>query len=438
MNKFIINGRKPLVGEVELCGAKNSGFKLMIASLFSDENCIINDFSKIGDILATADTIKSMGGNVIFGENHQMQICGKNLERSVLSIENARLSRASTYFIGPMIYRFGKAVVPMPGGCRIGKRPVNWHLEGLKVLGAEVIESDCLYEIKANKLKGGVYNFPKNTHGGTDIMILAAVSAEGETILKNAAMEPEIDDLIIFLNKMGAKIKRVEPRTIVIEGVRKFHGCEHNVMRDRNEAVTFGCGALATKGDVFVKRADKNVLQSFLESVEKIGGGYEIKDGGIRFFYKGNLKSLNIVTCPYPGFMTDWMPIWMILMTQTKGISIVHETVHNNRFTYVPELIKMGANIELFNPIVPNPNEIYNFNSEDDKPEYYHAAKVIGSTTLSGKKMEITDLRAGASLILASLIAQGESELTGVEHVDRGYENLDGRLRSLGANIKRI
>lgn len=438
MEKFVINGGIKLQGSVDLCGAKNSGFKLMIASLYSNEPCMIHDFSKIGDILITADIIKELGGKVSFEENHTMRVSENNLVKQEFSVENARLSRASTYFIGPLIHRFGRAVIPMPGGCKIGKRPVNWHIKGLEFLGAEIKEKDCFYEITAKELHGGTFEFPKNTHGGTDVMIIASVCAKGTTILKNAALEPEIDDLIEFLNKMGAKISRSSEREITIEGVDILHGCEHTVMRDRNEVVTFGCAALATKGDIFVKRADSKVLGSFLNSVEQIGGGYEIRNDGIRFFYKGDLQSLNIVTQPYPGFMTDWMPIWMILMTQTKGISIVHETVHNNRFTYVPELKKMGADIELFNPNVPNPNEIYNFNLEDDRSEYFHAAKVTGPTVLSGTKMEITDLRAGASLILASLIAEGKSELTGVEHVDRGYENLNGRLRELGANIERV
>jgi len=195
---------------------------------------------------------------------------------------------------------------------------------------------------------------------------------------------------------------------------------------------------LATKGDVFVRQANPEVLDAFLKAVFEIGGGYEIKEDGIRFYYKGDLMALNIVTRPYPGFMTDWMAMWMILMTQTKGVSIVHETIFENRFAFVSGLQKMGANIRLFNPVVPNPDEIYNFNLSDDKPEYFHAAKVTGPTILRGTDQEITDVRAGASLILASLIAKGKSELKGVEHVDRGYENLDGRLKSLGAQIERV
>lgn len=436
MEKFIITGGKPLQGEVGLCGAKNSGFKLMIAALYSDEPCAIRNFSKIGDIQSTAQIIRELGGKVVFGENHILQVSGLGLKEQKFSEKTGRLSRASTYFIGPLLHHFGKTILPIPGGCKIGRRPLDRHIEGIKALGAQVKILGEQYEI-SGQLKAAKYRFPKNTHGGTDIMIIAAAGAQGKTILENAAVEPEVDDLIGFLNRMGAKIKRTEPRTIVIEGVNEFNPADYSVMPDRNEAVTFACAALATKGDVFVRQADSKVLKVFLEAVEQIGGGFEIKNGGIRFYHKGDLKALNIVTRPYPGFMTDWMAVWMILMTQTKGECIVHETIFENRFAFVSALQKMEAKIELFNPQVPNPDEIYNFNLEDDKPENFHAARVSGPTTLHGIDQEITDVRAGASLILASLIAKGKSELSGIEHVDRGYENLDGRLRSLGADIKR-
>lgn len=438
MEKFIITGGKPLKGEVGLCGAKNSGFKLMIASLYADELSTIHNFSQIGDIQSTAGIIKELGGEVVFGKNHVLGISGHDLKKQNFSQKSGRLSRASTYFIGPLIHHFGKAVLPIPGGCKIGRRPLDRHLEGIKALGAKVEIFSDYYEISAKRLKGGHFHFPKNTHGGTDVMIIAAATAEGKTILENAAAESEIDDLIAFLNQMGACIKRVEPRTIIVEGVEKLRGTDYTIMYDRNEAVTFACAALATGGDVFVNHAEEKYLKAFLGAVKKIGGGVEIGKRGIRFYDKGALKATNIITEPHPGFMTDWMSLWSILMTQAIGTSIVHETIFENRFAFVSELKKMGAEIELFNPKVENPELIYNFNLEDDKSEYFHAAKITGPTKLSATNQEITDVRAGASLILASLIAEGKSELTGVEHVDRGYENLDERLRSLGAVIKRV
>jgi UDP-N-acetylglucosamine 1-carboxyvinyltransferase len=438
MDKFIITGGQPLSGEVSLCGAKNSGFKLMIAALYADEPTTLHNFSKIGDVLSTAEVIRELGGEVIFGENHVMEVRPQKLTRYNLSQKSGKLSRAATYFIGPLLHRFGKAIIPNPGGCKIGRRPIDRHIDGIRALAGEVKMFEDRYEISAKRLKGAHFNFSKSTHGGTDIMIIAAATAEGETILENAAQEPEVDDLIAFLNQMGAKITRVEPRTIVIEGVERLHGVDYTVMYDRNEAVTFGCAALATSGDVFVLHAEEKNLGAFLEAVKKAGGGFEIERRGIRFFSKGPLKATSITTRPYPDFMTDWMPLWSILMTQAEGESIIHETIHNNRFAFTHELSKMGAKIELFNPVVKNPEEVYDFNLEDDRPEYMHAARILGPTPLKATTEEITDVRAGASLMLASLIAKGKSELLGVEHVDRGYENLDGRLKSLGADIRRV
>jgi len=236
---------------------------------------------------------------------------------------------------------------------------------------------------------------------------------------------------------MGTNIRRTEPRTIVVEGVAELKPADYTIMYDRNEAVTFACAALATKGDISVLHAEEKNLRAFLTMLKKINGGFEITKRGIHFFYKGELKAADIATQPYPGFMTDWMAVWSVLMTQARGDSIVHETIFENRFAFVEELKKMKAKIELFNPKIGSPEEVYNFNLEDDRPEYFHAAKISGPTELKATAQEITDVRAGASLMLASLIAKGESELIGVEHVDRGYENLDGRLKSLGADIRR-
>ncbi len=222
MEKFVIIGGTPLKGEVDLCGAKNSGFKLMIASIYSDDPCTIHNFSKIGDVYSTAEIITELGGTVTFGEDHQMKVSGKNLQKQEFSQKNGNISRASTYFVGPLLHRFGKAILPIPGGCKIGRRPLDRHIEGLRALGAEVQICSDRCEIKG-RLKGGKFRFPKSTHGGTDILILAACAASGKTVLENAATEPEIDDLIECLNKMGAKMERTQSRTITIEYVEYFN-----------------------------------------------------------------------------------------------------------------------------------------------------------------------------------------------------------------------
>ncbi|HYM65581.1 MAG TPA: UDP-N-acetylglucosamine 1-carboxyvinyltransferase, partial [Candidatus Sulfotelmatobacter sp.] len=282
------------------------------------------------------------------------------------------------------------------------------------------------------------YKFSKNTHTGTETMILASVIANGKTVLENAAQEPEVDELIGLLNRMGAKIKRVSKRKIVIEGVEKLHGARFVIVPDRNEVLTFAVAAIITEGDIFIKNIKKRGIEEFLQELKKAGGGYEEKNNGIRFFYKKELKSTNVTTSFYPGFMTDWQGPWAVLMTKANGKSTIHETVYENRFTYVDELMKMGAQINLFNPKLKNPEKIYNFNIKDDNGKNFHAAEILGPTKLHNGIVYISDLRAGATLVLAALAAKGESVLFGVEHLDRGYEQFDKRLKTLGADIQRI
>lgn len=438
MEKFVIEGGYPLKGRITLAGAKNSGFKLLIASLFSDTPSEIIGYSRIGDIEITQKIIEALGGK-IKRANHKLKVFPKTLSSYLVPAELGKISRACSLFIPPLLFRFGRAIVPLPGGDRIGLRPIDRHLEGLEFLGAKIKEKKGFYEVVAPRgLKGNRFKFAKNTHTGTDTLLMAAIFAKGKTILENAAEEPEIDDLIVFLNKMGARIKRTSKRKIEIIGTTNFKGVHHEVMPDRNEAVTFGIAALATGGDIFVERANPKILQAFLKKVEEIGGNYQVSQGGIRFWRKDGLKATKVKTAPYPGFMTDWQALWTVLMTQARGESIVHETIFENRFGYVSDLVKIGAKIKLFNPQVKNPESFYNFNWGDLKSGSFHAARIFGPNALRGGRFTIADIRAGATLILAALVARGKSTLFGIEHLDRGYENLDERLRKLGARIKRI
>jgi UDP-N-acetylglucosamine 1-carboxyvinyltransferase len=269
-------------------------------------------------------------------------------------------------------------------------------------------------------------------------MLLAAVLAKGKTILENAAQEPEIDELIDVLNKMGAKIVREKPRKIIIEGVLKLHGVEFTIMPDRNEVVTFAVAALITEGNIFIRDIKSKGLEEFLALVRNCGGGIEEKQNGIGFFYKAKLKPSDITTSFYPGFMTDWQGPWAVLMTKANGQSTIHETVYENRFTYVEELRKMGANIEFYKQEVESPETVYNFNIKDDNNKNFHAVKIFGPTVLHNAALTIADLRAGATLVLAALAAKGESVLFYIEHLDRGYEQFEQRLTNLGASIVRV
>jgi UDP-N-acetylglucosamine 1-carboxyvinyltransferase len=438
MSSFLVTGGTPLYGSVRIGGAKNASFKLMIAAILAESESRLLNFSHISDVDAVKDIITDLGGKVREAGERALFIDPTSLNSFTIDSSNASQGRFSTMFIGPLVARFGKAVVPAPGGDQIGKRPLERHFEGLNKLGIKIEEKDGLFYCEGKSLVGCEYRFEKNTHTGTETLILAAVLAQGTTLLKNAAEEPEIDDLITFLNNMGARIRRRAHRVIEIQGVKKLHGAIHKIMSDRNEAVSYACGAIATKGDVIIENARDVDLKAFLDKLEEIGAGFEVGQYGIRFFYKGPLRGADITTEIEPGFMTDWQPLWATLATQCEGKSIIHETIMQNRFQYVDALVQMGAHIRKYNPEVTHPEKLYNFNLDDDRSDYYHAIEISGPTQLKAGHFKVVDLRHGATLILAALTAKGTSQIDGIELVDRGYEKLEERLTSMGANIQRM
>ncbi len=437
MKTFEIIGGKPLYGSVRIGGAKNASYKLMLAALLADSPSRILNFSHIQDVATVGDIITSLGGGVKHVGERALVIDPRNLNSYELSSSVGEEGRFSSMFIAPLLARFGKAIVPMPGGDKIGRRPLDWHFDGLRALGAEVSFENGVFYARAEKLHGARYRFQKNTHTGTETVILAAVLAEGTTRLENVAEEPEVDDLIEFLTAMGAKISRPTHREIEIVGVQKLTGAIHKLMSDRNEAVSYACAAIATKGDIIIENAKSEHLTSFLEKLDAIGAGFEVGQYGIRFFYKGPLNATEVTTKQAPGFMTDWQPLWATLMTQAAGTSVIHETIYESRFQYVTELLEMGASISLFQPEVENPDELYNFGYEQSDKKLQHAIAITGPTPLQAGEFSVKDLRHGATLVIAALIADGKSKINTIGHIDRGYESLDERLRSLGAEISR-
>lgn len=439
MPNFIITGGHPLFGSVRVGGAKNASYKLMIAALLAHSESRILNFSHISDVQLVAKIIRSLGGRAEEVGERAYMIDGSSLKSSEIDPSFGEVSRASTLFIPALLVRFGKAVVPNPGGDKIGARPLDRHFEGLQALGAKVETANGLITVTAEKLQGTTYRFAKNTHTGTETLLMAAVLAEGTTLLENAAEEVEVDDLIAFLNEMGAKITRKPGRVIEIQGVKELKGAIHKIMPDRNEIVSYACAAIATKGDIVVENAKQEHLTAFLQKLEEAGGGYEVGSYGIRFFYKGELKGVAVETAIHPGFMTDWQPLWVTMMTQARGESIVHETVSESRFQYVDSLNEMGAQISLFQPEVADPNEVYNFNLDGEKTDAMHAVKIQGPTSLKAGEFEVKDLRHGATLIVAGMLADGKTVLRDPHfHIARGYESLDARLRAMGAHIESI
>ncbi len=437
MSQLIIQGGTPLKGVVRLGGAKNASFKLMIASLLCPFETRLLNFSRIADVDLVKKIIQSLGAKAYSAGERTLFIQPQALTSSIIPQALGAASRASSMFIAPLLVRTGRAIVPLPGGDKIGKRPLDRHLEGLKALGVKIEFNHQVIKASCRKLVGGQYKFPKPSHTGTETLIMAAVLAQGKTKIQNAALEPEVDDLIEFLNQMGAKIKRQANRQILIQGVKALKPVIYKVMPDRNEAVSYAIAALITQGDVIVENAREKDLTAFLAKLSLIGAGFEQADYGIRFFYQKPLTAVDITTQPHPGFMTDWGPLWSVLATQMTGTSHIIESVFTSRFQFVKDLQAMGAKIEFFKPQVKNPEQFYNFNLKDDDPKNFHAIKVTGITPLTGHAVTITDIRAGATLALAGLAATGKTTLTGLEHIDRGYENFSGRLLKLGAKIKR-
>ncbi|RME73783.1 MAG: UDP-N-acetylglucosamine 1-carboxyvinyltransferase [Planctomycetota bacterium] len=432
MNGFEVFGGTPLKGEVQIGGAKNAAIKHFIASLLTPEASTFYGAPQIGDLAITQELCESVGCKVSWGANGEVTLETPEISKVQIPKELGRKNRMSIMMLPPLLHRVGEAMVPQPGGCKIGSRPVNFHVNGIAQMGAEIEYKDGYYIAKAKKLKGAKINLPFPSVSATENLIMAATLAEGTTTIQNAAMEPEIFDLIQYLQKMGALIEVGVNRKITIEGVKELHGAEHHIIPDRLEAASYAVAALATKGDVFVRRARQCDMITFLNALRRMGGSFDIDQEGIRFFYTKPLKAITIETDVHPGFMTDWQQPFVLLLTQSEGVGIVHETVYENRLGYVEGLKKMGGEIYLFQKCLGD------LECRFRESSYFHSAVVKGPTPLKGAHLHIPDLRGGCSYFIAAVVASGRSVLTGVELLDRGYERIDEKFRSLGASVRRI
>lgn len=441
-NAYIVRGGRVLKGEVWLSGAKNAALKVIIASLLFDTAVIVQNVPHIGDINDLLTLIHFLGGKAYFTAQNQVMIDGSGIRKDMISLLYASKTRTSFMFFAPLLFRLGRAQIPNPGGCRIGSRPIDRQIDCMKALGIHVVydEESGYYKarIEGKLIPGGSYRFEKSTHTGTEFALLLACIAEGESVIENICREPEVDDLITFLQEGGAKIKR-EGDMLMIQGVKKLSAqAPYSIGYDRNEAVTFALFAIATKGSIIIHHITLSFIQAFIDMLKKAGGGIEHDTATVRFFYHDQLRATDVTTMVHPGFMTDWQAPWAVLMTQARGISTVHETVFENRFCYVEELRKLGAHIDYFSPPVAHPDHLYQFNLALDARLRCQAIKIYGQMSLHNGVLEVTDLRAGASLLLAASIAQGESIIRGAGVIDRGYEAIDKKLRMLGAVIKKV
>src|SRR3972149_3464834 len=409
---ILITGGKRLEGEVEISGAKNSALPIITSAILSTEDCILNNVPFLNDIKTMKKLMESMGAH-ISPDGYTFTINTRDMKSCEAPYDLVKTMRASILVLGPLVARFGEARVSLPGGCAIGTRPVNLHIAGLQKMGAEVEIKHGYVEVRAKRLKGANISFDISTVTGTENIMMAAVLAEGETVIGNAACEPEVVDLANFLIKRGAKIKGAGTDTIIIEGVLRLSGGTYEIMPDRIETGTYLISGAITGGDVTVRRCVPSHIEAVLSKLSAVGVKTEVFSDSIRVVADRGISAVDVRTMPYPGFPTDMQAQIMALMTISNGLSVITETVFENRFIHVPELRRMGAKIKL--------------------QENY--AVVEGVKSLSGAPVMATDLRASASLLLAGLVAEGQTEVHRVYHLDRGYESMERKLSGLGADI---
>jgi UDP-N-acetylglucosamine 1-carboxyvinyltransferase len=419
---FRIEGGRRLDGSVRISGAKNAALKLMAAAVLTGERCRFTNVPEIEDVHVMTAVLEDIGVTVEHPEPNVYEVAGGDAEWLFVPLEAAAKMRASFILLGPLLSRFGRVIISNPGGDRIGRRPVNLHVDAMRALGAEIEYRNGYYFAKApGRLRGGNVTFPQITVMGTENALLAATLAVGHTVIEPAAQEPEIDDLIEFLQKMGARAERTAPDRIEVEGTRRLRGASHAVIADRIEAGTFAVAAAVTRGKVRITNAHAGHIEALLAILDRVGvavareGDALVVDATASEL--GSLRCCDIETAPYPGLATDLQPPACVLLTQTEGTSHVTETIFEDRLEWLSELRRMGADVEVV--------------------DQRHAT-IHGPSRLHGADVEIGDLRAGASLILAALAAEGATSIRGAHHVHRGYEKIDSKFTELGARIERL
>ena len=420
MDKFVIRGGNPLVGTVRISGAKNSALPCMAAAILTEDVVTLENIPQVRDIETQRRLLAAMGAEVELGygrAQHRTTICCRTLSDPEAKYEIVKTMRASSLVLGPLIARAGTARVAMPGGCAIGGRPIDLHIKGLERMGAAITQEHGYLEARADRLRGAHVVFDKITVTGTEDLLMAAVLAEGETLMENCAREPEVSDLAALLTAMGAKIKGAGTSTIQVQGVQRLHGARHRINPDRIEAGTFLIAGAITRGDLIVGNCNPAHLSAVIAKLEEAGARVDILGPEtVRVRADGQMRAADISTEEYPGFPTDMQAQYMALATQSEGVSAVKENIFENRFMHVQELVRMGANIKVDGS----------------------CATVRGPASLSAAAVMCSDLRASASLVLAALVADGESILDRVYHMDRGYEHFEEKLRGVGAQIRRM
>jgi UDP-N-acetylglucosamine 1-carboxyvinyltransferase len=434
MSQITVRGGKPLEGRVDVKGAKNLVTKAMVAALLGETPSVLKDVPFISDVDIVSRLLQLHGVSISHSEDGVMSLDPSEVAsaRMVDIDAHAGSSRIPILFCGPLLHRLGEAFIPGLGGCHIGDRPIDYHFEVLRNFGAVIEELPNGTRLSAPKgLKGAKISLPYPSVGATEQVLLTATRAEGMTELSGAAIEPEIMDLIAILQKMGAIISVDTDRVIRIEGVKELHGYTHRALFDRNEAASWACAALATNGDIFVGGARQPEMMAFLNVFRKVGGAFEIQDDGIRFYHPGGeLSPVVLETDVHPGFMTDWQQPLVVALTQANGLSIIHETVYENRFGFTDALVQMGAQIQIYRECLGGTPCRFG------QRNFYHSAVINGPAKLVGADIRVPDLRGGFSHMVAALAAEGVSNVTNVQLISRGYEHFLDKLKALGADFE--
>jgi UDP-N-acetylglucosamine 1-carboxyvinyltransferase len=417
VSRLVIRGGRPLDGEIRVGGMKNAVTPILAATLLLTKPCVLRNVPRLSDVERMLDILRSLGASVEWSSEHELVIDATKADIKKIDSRTVKSMRSSILFLGPLLARFNQVELPEPGGCIIGNRPIDTHLMALEALGAVIEKEDNLYRLKTSGLKGATIVLPEFSVTATENAMMAAVTARGRTTIKLAAAEPHVQDLGKFLNSAGAKIHGLGTHTLVIDGVAKLAGADHTVIPDQIEAGTFAVLGGLTKGTTRITGVEPEHLDLILSLLRRAGVRFEIERNALVIASQSSLNSFRLQTMPYPGFPTDLQAPFGVLATQCAGTTLIHDPMFESRLGYVNELIKMGANAVICDP---------------------HRVLISGPTPLYGQEIRGLDLRAGATLVIAGLIARGETVLHGAEIIDRGYENLDERLRALGADIVRL
>ncbi len=428
--KYRIRGGQTLEGTVTLTGAKNAISKQLIASLLTDEPCVLSNVPRMTEIHVVLEMLREIGTLYRWLDEDTLEIQTPTITRSEVSQKYSGFNRIPILMLAPLIHRAGSVTVPTVGGCVIGERPLDFHMSGLRQMGADIRIEGQSYVADGRHLRGTNLTLPYPSVGATENLLIAATLARGTTVIHNAAVEPEIIDTILFLQKMGALITVDVDRRIIVEGVEKLHGARHRCIPDRIEAASFAVLAVITDGRITLKNARQEDLITFLNMLHKVGGGFSIEEEGMTFFRAAEkLRPVHLETDVHPGFMTDWQQPFSILLTQADGVSVIHETVYEKRFGYTAALRSMGADIELMTACLGHKN--CRFLNRD----HQHSCIIKGATPLKGGNIEIPDLRAGFAYLISALVAEGESEITGIRYIERGHAHLPEKIRALGGAL---